>query len=314
MLARADGCGELLDFNEVQRRLQLGTRVAIGVQEIPVANVIGSVSRVSEFDGCFRPRSEHLRKKLRDIREAKPDAANDPILVYGVDHAYFVVDGHKRMALAVEEGREFIDASVERWPSRFHLERGVTLDEVRATELERRFRQTTGLDVAAPDARFPLSDPGAYIDLLESIKAHAYDLSREAGSVLPPAEAARHWYDTVYLPVLRAGHESGIDRVVSSCSDAEIFLLLRAGVGLGEMEPGWQMPSWFQEHAEGRKRAAEPHGVPAVLQRVTRRRQRRPRVLEAGDIDDATTPRADSDSVVQRPLRRAEPTPPRDGQ
>ena len=308
MLARPGGCGELLDFNEVQRRLQLGTRVAVGVQEIAVSNVIGSVSRVNEFDGCFRPRSAYLRKTLREIREAKPDAANDPILVYGVDHAYFVVDGHKRMALAVEEGREYIDAAVERWPSRFHLDRGTTLDEVRATELERRFRQMTGLDVAAPEARFPLSDPGAYIDLLESIKAHAYDLSRESGVVLSPADAARHWYNTVYLPVLRVGHDSGVARVVSSCSDAEIFLLLRAGVGLGEMDPGWQVPSWFLEHVEGRRRASEPHGVPAVLQRVTRRAPRKPRVLNPGDVDDAMNTRH-SDSVVQRPRRRIDGTP-----
>ena len=186
--------------------------------------MIASASRVYEFDGCFRPRSERLRAVLRQIRASRPNAADTPILVYQVDHAYFVIDGHKRLGLAVEEGRKFIDAEVGWFQSRFHLTRGTTIDEIRATELERRFRETTGLDVAAPEARFPVSDPDAYRELAESVKAHAYDLSRDLGRVVQRAEAARHWYDLVFRPAVDIARAAGLGRVLSSCSEPELFL------------------------------------------------------------------------------------------
>lgn len=302
---RTRDCGELLDFREVEGRLQLGTRIDIGTREIPIRDVIGSVSRVDEFDGCFRPRTQRLRDLVRTIREAKPDAADDPILVYQVDHAYFVVDGHKRLAIAVEEGREFIDAEVSWYPSRFHLAAGTTIDAVRATEQERGFRRVTGLDVGVPDARFPLSDPDAYIDLAESVKAHAYDLSRERGEVVAPPEAARHWYEMVFAPVAEVVRREGFDRVLASCSDAEIFLLLRRGAN-GTMDPGWQMPDWFVEHARGNVRRSEPRGVPAAIARVTKRAKPRPEVLPTGDVKPPVAADGQPATLVRRPVRRAE--------
>src|SRR6188472_2635345 len=97
-------CGELLAFEEVARLLGLGTRVDAGREEIRVLDIVGSVGRVGEFDGCFRPRSPRMRRVLDQIRSARPDAADIAISVYRVDHAYFVLDGHKRVALAIEEG------------------------------------------------------------------------------------------------------------------------------------------------------------------------------------------------------------------
>ena len=143
---RSSDCGPLLEFEEVRRRLHLGTRRDLGVQEIAVAQIIGSVSRAHEFDGCFRPLTDRLRKVLAEIKRAKPNAADSAIAVYQVDHAYFVVDGHKRLSLAVEEGREAIDAEVGRFASRFHVASGTTMEDIRATERENRFRQVTGLD------------------------------------------------------------------------------------------------------------------------------------------------------------------------
>jgi hypothetical protein len=305
---RSSDCGDLLDFEEVRRRLQLGTRTDIGTHEIPVAAVIGSVSRVHEFDGCFRPRTERLRDLLQQIRTARPNAADTPILVYQVDHAYFVVDGHKRLAIAVEEGRTDIDAEVGLFPSRFHVARGTTMDEIRVTELERRFRETTGLDVAAPEARFPVSDPDAYLELAESVKAHAYDLSRDLGVVVEPSEAARHWLEVVFRPVLEVGRAAGLGRVLSSCTEPELFLVLRRGY-TEPMDHGWKVPASFLERSGQNLRAAEPSGVPAAVARMTRRNRSRsgPNVLELGDV--AIDRDGDDSSIIQRPRHESEPPP-----
>jgi len=280
---RSSDCGSLLEFEEVRRRLQLGTRVDVGVQEIPIDQIIGSMGRAHEFDGCFRPQTRRLRKVLDQIRAAKPNAADTAILVYQVDHAYFVVDGHKRLALAVEEGREVIDAEVGRFASRFHVAGGTTMEDIRTTAREDRFRRVTGLDVAVPDVRFPLGETDGYIDLEESVKAHAYDLSRQEGRLLSPAEAARHWYDHVYRAAVGIARESGIGRLLTTSTEPELFLMIRSG-SHGPMDPGWQVPPDFVDYSVDRLRDAEPRGIASALSRVAGRRRPRRVILPKADI------------------------------
>jgi len=280
---RSSDCGSLLEFEEVRRRLQLGTRVDVGVEEIAVEQVIGSMGRAHEFDGCFRPRTQRLRRVLDQIKAARPNAADLPISVYQVDHAYFVVDGHKRMALAVEEGREMIDADVGRFASRFHVAGGTTMQQIQVTAREARFRQVTGLDVALPDVRFPLGDIDGYLDLEESLKAHAYDLSREQGRLVPPAEAARHWYEHIYRAAVEIALSSRIARLLSTSTEPELFLMVRRG-SHGPLDPDWQVPPSFVEYSVDRLRESEPKGIASALSRVTRRRRPRTDILPKGDV------------------------------
>jgi hypothetical protein len=280
---RSSDCGSLLEFEEVRRRLQLGTRVDVGVQEIAIDQIVGSLGRAHEFDGCFRPRTQRLRKVLDQISATNPNAADMAILVYQVDHAYFVVDGHKRLALAVEEGREVIDAEVGRFSSRFHVAGGTTMDEIRTTAREDRFRHVTGLDLAVPDARFPLGDVDGYLDLEESVKAHSYDLSKQEGRLVPPNEAARHWFDHVYRPATGIALDSGLARLLDSSTEPELFLMIRSG-SHGPMDPGWQIPPSFVDYSVDRLRESEPRGIASALSRVTRRRRPRPGILPTGDV------------------------------
>lgn len=285
----------LLEFEEVRRRLQLGTRVDLGVQEIPIAQIIGSVSRAHEFDRSFRPQSDRLRKVLAQIRATRPDAADTAINVYQVDHAYFVVDGHKRLSLAIAEGREQIDAEVGRFASRFHVAGGTTMQQIQVTAREDRFRQVTGLDVAVPEVRFPLGEVDGYLDLEESVKAHAYDLSRQEGRLVPPEEAARHWYDHVFRAAVGIALDSGIGRLLSTSTEPELFLMVRSG-SHGPMDPGWQVPPRFVDYSVDRLRESEPKGIASAFSRVAGRRRPRPAILPPGDLSHTK----DADSEVER--------------
>lgn len=284
MAVRDRAPSSLLDFHEVRRRLRLGTRVDLGQQEIPVDAIIGSVGRAHEFDGAFRPHSRRLRRVLDEIRANRPDAADQPIVVYQVDQAYFVVDGHKRLALGLAEGRAYIDAEVTRYSTRFRVDRDTTIDAVRSTAEELRFREITGLAAGVRDARFPLTDPDDYLDLEESVKAHAYDLSTQRGELVPPAEAARHWYDVVYRPALAAVKEAGYDRLLSTCTDAERFLIVRHGnrVVFG---PNWELPQAGVERGVRNLQAASPSRVAAAAARLSRRRQPKPDLLSEDAVD-----------------------------
>ena len=311
-MRRMRDCGELLDFAEVERRLQLGPRTDIGTREIAIEQIVGSVGRTHEFDGCFQPRTKRLRDVLYQIRAVRPDAANTAILVHQVDHAYFVVDGHKRLALAVEEGRRFIDAEVGWFPSRFHLSRGTTMDEIRATELERQFRETTALAGAVPGARFPLADPDLFLELSESVKAHAYDLSIACGVVVDPVDAARHWYEHVFTAVVAVAKRAGLPRVVSTTTDAELFLLVRRGF-LDRVDPStWAIPDSFPAHGFENLRRAEPGRLPGAIARLRGQGREVARVLPAADVavdggEGVDGGDGSATTIVRRPRREVPP-------
>ena len=265
-------CGELLAFDEVARLLGLGTRINGGREEIQVLDIVGSVGRTREFDGCFRPRTVRLRRVLDQIRNTRPEAADMAISVYRVDHAYFVLDGHKRVSLAISEGRQFIDADVTVFPTRFRVDAKTTIRTVRATHEEKRFREITGLADAVPEARFPLSDPAGYLELMESVMAHAYDLSEERGSLVSRAEAARHWYDVIFVPCMEIAESANVASLLSSLTNADLFLLLRRGI-TSAMEQGWQIPDAAAAQARRNlQRANRSSFVTAVRKMVGTRR------------------------------------------
>jgi hypothetical protein len=269
----------LLDFEEVRRRLRLGTRIPVGRQEIPIAEIVGSVSRAHDFDGSFRPRTPRLRRMLHQIELATPEHLDRPIQVVQVDRAYFVEDGHKRLAIAAAQGRRFIDADVDRYETRFQVDAGTTVDALRVTQAESRFREATALDRAVPGVRFPLTEPVGYLELEESVKAHAFDLAHQRGVLVDRAEAAAHWYETVFRPVVTLARGTHAAVCLGSCTDGDLFLLFRRGIQ-GGMDGQWHIPSEAIEQGVANVRAASPAGVGGVLKSLTKRRGPRATVLD----------------------------------
>lgn len=277
--------GDLLDFEEVRRRLRLGTRLPVGRQEIPIAEIVGSMQRTHDFDAGFQPRSRRLRRLLHEIEVGAPDHIDRPISVVQVDRAYFVEDGHKRLAIAVSQGRRYIDADVDRYETRFQVDGATTVDALRATQAELRFREATALDRAVPGVRFPLTEPVGYLELEESVKAHAFDLAHQRGVLIDRAEAAAHWYETVFRPVVTLAQGTHVAVCLGSCTDGDLFLLFRRGIQ-GGMDADWHIPVEAAEQGVANVRAASPAGVGGVLRDLTRRRgPRAPILAEREDRD-----------------------------
>jgi hypothetical protein len=279
-------CRELLAFDEVRHRLGLGTRLPVGRREVAVADIIGSVGRVPDFDGCFRPKHKRLRAEIR-ARAEDLAVVDMPISLLQVDHAFFVEDGHKRLSALIAAGRQEVDAIVDRFETRFHVAPGTTMASIRVTARERRFRNVTGLEAAVPRRRFPLSDPDGYLELQESVKAHTLDFSRAEGRLVPAEEGALHWYETVFEPVLELIESTGMCRLLESMTEADRFLLFRRGIDV-PMLPGWRIPpvaaELGMENVRGRRR-----GWSSRLGSLSRSGERPPELLpQEPDVDRGT--------------------------
>jgi hypothetical protein len=219
-----DAPRELLPLEEATRRLRPFARRYVGVRPIPVSQVVGTDSRGGDFDRDFNPRRPGVRDRWRQLERAFPDAAFPPIVVYKLGEAYFVVDGHHRVAIARRRGMETIDAEVTELKARWHLPADADVVELIHAEQERIFMEMSGLDEAHPGLRIRLSRPVGYIQLLETIQLHGYHLMQSSGSVLPPADIARDWYEQVYRPTVEAIHEERLDEVCPGATDSDRFL------------------------------------------------------------------------------------------
>jgi hypothetical protein len=275
---RGRPCPDLLSFEEVRRRLGLGTRLTVGRREVRIADIVGSVGRVEDFDGCFRPKNARLRTMIRE-RAANPAVRDLPIRLIAVDHAYFVEDGHKRLSLAIADGRQEVDADVDQFETPYHLAPGATMDSIRVTARERRFLDTTGLARAVPSERFPLSDPDGYLELEESVKAHTLDLSQATGRLLSPEEGARHWFEAVYTQVLEIADASSASRLLESTTGPDRYLLFRKGFDAA-MDLDWRSrrASWSaagRTWPVGRRRRGRASSRPSAAARAARRSCRR---------------------------------------
>jgi hypothetical protein len=91
-------------------------RKFLGVQEIQVQEIIGTISRQADFDHQFRPLNKYLRERWVNAYLTLKREGWSPILVHKVGENYYVEDGHHRVSIAQSLGMAFIPARVWEYP------------------------------------------------------------------------------------------------------------------------------------------------------------------------------------------------------
>ena len=223
---RRRGEADLLDLEDVERRLRPFTRRYLGVRAIPLEHVVGTDSRGGAFTRRFEPRHRFSRDRLRSLETAFPDGGFPPIVAVKLGETYFVIDGHHRVALARRHRGETIDADITEFVARVPLPSGADMVEVVLRELERVFLEESGLADARGEVRVSASRPALYLELLENLQVHGYHLMRRQGRVLGEAEIAADWYDRIYAPVIKAIERDRLGKDYRDAPDADLFLLL----------------------------------------------------------------------------------------
>jgi hypothetical protein len=216
----------LIPFDEASRRLRVSGRTYLGMREIPVDRIVGSVDRSGDFDRDFTPRRRLSRARLAGLRQAFPEGDVPAIDVFEVGGAYFVEDGHHRVALARERHADFIDAQVTRLSTNYEVGPDVDICQLVHTEQQRLMMEEGGLDRARPDAGIQFTLLDGYTQLRDIIKAHGYELARRRGELPTPEEVGADWYDEVYRPGVEAARRAGLPELYASwhSTDADLFL------------------------------------------------------------------------------------------
>jgi hypothetical protein len=225
-VVRREAAPELLPLEEATRRLRPFERRYVGLRAIPLKNVVGTDSRGGDFDGDFLPRRPDIGPRWRQVERAYPEGDFPPIAVYQLGEAYFVLDGHHRVAIARQRGMETIDADVTELRARWHLRPDADIVELIHAEQQRIFMEQSGLDRTRPELCINFSRPVGYVELLETIQLHGYHAMLAAGRALDPAEISADWLDHVYEPTVAAIRREGLDSAYPQATEGDLFLLV----------------------------------------------------------------------------------------
>jgi len=244
ILARLTGRpGTLLSYDEVRRIVGERTRVPRGLKEIPLDAIVGSVGRYSDFTRTFLPRSDTMQARWARVKTVATGMEGwPPIEVYQLGDAYFVIDGNHRVSVARQMGMETIPAYVTEVKTRVPLTTDASPEELIIRARHADFLARTGLERTRPEADLLLTQAGAYRSLEEHIAVHRYYMGLEEQRAIPYEEAAAHWYDTVYQPVVHVIRERGLLHDFPDRTETDLYLWLAEHRAQLEESLGWEVP------------------------------------------------------------------------
>ena len=218
---------QLLAWDDVRDSLGLRGLIRRGVQTVRIDLIVGSVGRYKDFDNAFLPTKNTLVDRWRKINRAfYDDVSLPPVTLYKVGSVYFVLDGNHRVSVAREHGVVYLDAEVFEASTRVPL---TAADVVDADNLEvlgdyAQFLERTHLDQLRPDQHIRFTIGGAYERLIEHIAVHRYFMGLDLHRPINDDEAVIDWYDTVYMPVIRAVRDENMLHDFANRTESDLYL------------------------------------------------------------------------------------------
>jgi nucleotide-binding universal stress UspA family protein len=218
---------DLLPFDEVSSKLRAVSKTNLGVQQVPLANIIGSVNRTSDFDRDFRPLSDDDQNRWANVKTVMTSSKTQgvpPVSLYKIGDAYFVMDGNHRVSIANEMGMDSIEAYVTEVKTKVSLSSSFTLDELVEKAALADFLEDTHLDRILPGIDLSLKRIENYSLLKEHINVHQYYMGIEQNREVSFQEATVDWYDKIYTPVAEIIENSGLHQEYQDLTTTDLYL------------------------------------------------------------------------------------------
>lgn len=215
----------LLSYDDIKEKLHIGGPIYRGVQTVRVEQIAGSLNRYHEFDRVFMPASNTLSARWQSVNRAfYEDVSLPPVVLYKVGQVYFVVDGHHRVSVARKQNQLFIDAEVRECSTRVNITPDIRPEDLEIIHDKVRFLERTSLDKLKPEANIKLTIPDGFERMLEHIAVHHYFMGLDWKRDISEEEAINHWYDHVYMPIVRVIRETNIIKEFPGKTEGDLYL------------------------------------------------------------------------------------------
>ena len=190
----------LKSFAEVQKEENAYNSVNLGIKEIPLGKIVGSVEKYSYFDKNFVPKNNIVKQRWINIYTGyMTETMLPPVILYKIKDDYYVYDGNHRVSVAKFLNFASIEAEVEEF-----LPTKDTKDKVIYRE-HMFFEKETGIE------EIILSEPIKYKYLREEIESYTNLLSKRRNKEFTLKEGAAKWYKEVFLPIKVLLEENNIE-------------------------------------------------------------------------------------------------------
>ena len=205
----------LKSFTEIQKEENAYNSVNLGIKEVPLDKIVGSVEKYSYFDKNFVPKNDIVKQRWINIYVGyMMDSMLPPVILYKIKDDYYVYDGNHRVSVAKFLNFASIEAEVEEF-----LPTKDTKDKVIYRE-HMFFEKETGIE------EIILSEPIKYKYLREEIESYTALLSKRRNRDFSLREGAEKWYKEVFLPIKGLLEENNIAKSQKkNISDIFMFLL-----------------------------------------------------------------------------------------
>ncbi len=224
-LRRDPASNQLLSFDEVKGALGAVSQVYLGMREVSVSKIVGSVGRHRDFDRAFLPSKPDLGTRWRRIDEIMQRAEElPPVSLYKIGDAYFVRDGNHRVSVARQRGVEMIDAEVIELRSRIPVDSALTARDLLHKLEHRHLLERLPIDRVLPEIRIAFSDVADYRRLATHIEAHGFRLSQLWKRYVSPEEVLRDWYEYSYRPIAEMIREERILDAFPGRTELDLYL------------------------------------------------------------------------------------------
>ena len=249
----------LLSYDEIKEKLHIGGPIYRGVKTVRVDQIAGSLNRYHEFDRVFLPASDKLEERWTSVNRAfYQEISLPPVVLYKVGEVYFVVDGHHRVSVARKQGQIYIEAEVRECATRVNITPNIRPEDLEILENKVNFLERTSIDELIPESNIKLTIPDGFDRMLEHIAVHRYFMGLDWKRDISEEEAIRHWYDTVYMPIVRVIRETAILSEFPNKTEGDLYLWIldhqRYLVEQGEpLQPPEEAALHFQDAVKNKK-------------------------------------------------------------
>jgi hypothetical protein len=215
----------LLSYDQVKEKLRIGGPIYRGVRTVEIGRIVGSVNRYADFDRAFLPTHNRIADRWQNVDRAfYEDIGLPPVVLYKVGEVYFVVDGHHRVSVARQQGQEFIEAEVRECQVKVPVGPDLRPEDLEILGARVEFLERTGLDRLRPDAVIEVTIPDGYSRMLEHIAVHRFFMGLDQKRDIAEDEAVVHWYDGVYLPIVKVIRERNILSEFPGRTEGDLYI------------------------------------------------------------------------------------------
>ena len=270
ILTRLKGeSNNLLPFDEVRSRMPVRGQHSLGLQQVAIDKIVGSMGRYHDFDRAFLPTQTRTRGRWISIDKAHyAQVSLPPVDLYKLGEIYFVKDGNHRVSVARERGQEFVDAYVTEIDIPVILTPDIRMDELQLKKEYAEFILKTGLNDSRPEADLETRVSGQYERLFEHISVHRWYLGEQRGSEVSMAEAAASWYDHVYLPLVKVIRELSIPSTFSGSSETDLYVWIMEYQGYLRQAYEGVIPDEQSARAQAAGELVQNYPLPSVKKLV----------------------------------------------